>query len=126
MPRGLSKSIKGEAMRISKRAVLACTALATAVVALAGATTGTSAVQRPAPPSPIAGLVKSLNGLSPKAREAKLYNLAKQEGGTLEFYTSLTRTILPEVVKAFEAKYPGIKVNAYRASSEEVPSRCRL
>jgi iron(III) transport system substrate-binding protein len=110
-------------MRISKRVVLAGTALATATVALAGATAGSSAPQTKPPPSPIVGLVNSLNGLSAQARETRLYNLAKQEGGTLELYTSLTRTILPEVVKEFQAKYPAIKVNAYRASSEDVVAR---
>jgi iron(III) transport system substrate-binding protein len=110
-------------MRISKRAVLVVTALATAVVVLVGATAGSSAPEYKVPPSPIAKLVNSLQGLSASKREAKLYNLAKQEGGTLEFYTSLTKTILPEVQKAFEAKYPGIKVHAFRGASEDVVAR---
>ena len=107
--------------RINKRA-LSIVALAVALVALMGAAAGSSATKKEPPPSPIKGLVNSLKGLSPAAREAKLYDAAKAEG-TLNWYTTLSRTIGPGVVKAFEAKYPGIKVDMYRASSEDVSAR---
>lgn len=109
-------------MRISKRAALLSTLLAAALAALTGATAATSTPQA-APPNPVKALANSLKGLSPQQREARLYNLAKREGGALEWYTSLSRTISPGVVKAFEAKYPGLKVNLFRASSEDVTAR---
>jgi len=106
-----------------KRAFVLLTALATMLAALTGASVGSSAVAKDPPPSPIKGLLKSLDGLSLKQREAKLYDLAKKEGGTLSWYTSLSKLIGPAVVKAFEAKYPGIKVDMYRGGSEDVTAR---
>jgi iron(III) transport system substrate-binding protein len=47
-------------------------------------------------------------------REQMLVSGAKKEG-TLTWYTSLTA--YKEIVDVFEAKYPGIKVETYRASS---------
>ena len=108
--------------RIDKRVALLVATLASAVIALSGAAASTSAPAKEPPPSPIKGLVNSLKGLSPTAREQKLYDAAKAEG-TLKWYTTLSRTIGPGVVKAFEAKYPGIKVDMYRASSEDVSAR---
>lgn len=110
------------ALRV-KRAFVLLTALATVLAALTGASVGSSAVAKDPPPSPIKGLLKSLDGLSLKQREAKLYDLAKKEGGQLSWYTSLSKLIGPAVVKAFEAKYPGIKVDMYRAGSEDVTAR---
>ena len=107
--------------RIDRR-VGSIVALAVALVALAGAAAGTSATKKTPPPSPIKGIVNGLKGLSPAAREQKLYTAAKSEG-TVNWYTTLSRTIGPAVVKAFEAKYPGIKVDMYRASSEDVSAR---
>jgi iron(III) transport system substrate-binding protein len=108
--------------RISRRrAWLATFGIAVAAaLALTGAST--SAPEAAPPPSPIKALATSLSKLSPAAREAKLYQGAKAEGA-LNWYTTLSRTIGPGVVKAFEAKYPGIKVSMYRASSEEVTAR---
>lgn len=107
--------------RINKRVAL-LVSLAAALVALVGAGGGTSASVKDPPPSPIKGLLKSLEGLSPAAREQKLYEAAKGEG-TLKWYTTLSKTINPAVAKAFQAKYPGIKIETYRASSEDVTAR---
>ncbi len=107
--------------RTSKRLAVAV-ALTFAVAGLLGAGQGASAPTKTRPPNPIANLVNSLKGLSNTAREAKLYNGAKAEG-TLKWYTTLSSTIGPGVVKAFEAKYPGVKVDMYRASSEDVTAR---
>lgn len=109
--------------RITRRLVLACTLVAALLVVVTGATASPSALHKAPPPSPIKQLVKSLSGLSPQARENRLYDLAKREGGTLEWYTSLSRTISPTVVKLFEEKYSGLKVKLYRASSEDVAAR---
>lgn len=107
----------------SKRGVLAAAVVAAILVSLAGATASRSATSATAPKNPLAGLLKQLKGKSPAAREAFLYNRAKQEGGQLNWYTSLSRTIGPAVVEAFETKYSGIKVNMYRGASEDVTAR---
>jgi iron(III) transport system substrate-binding protein len=110
--------------RIDKRVALVA-ALTCLVAVLSGGAASASAplaTHRDYPPSPIKSLVASLSGLSPAAREQKLYNAAKSEG-SLKWYTTLSRTIGPAVVKAFEAKYPGVKVDMYRASSEDVSAR---
>jgi iron(III) transport system substrate-binding protein len=108
--------------RITKHVGLGFAALVAVVVAMCGAAAGTSATKKEPPASPIKSLVSSLKGLSPAAREQKLYEAAKGEG-TLKWYTTLSRTIGPAVVKAFETKYPGVKVDMYRASSEDVTAR---
>lgn len=109
--------------RLTRRSTLLCALVGSIVVALAGAAGSTSAVKKEPPPSPIKGLVASLNGLSLPAREAKLLDLAKKEGGTLELYTSLSSLIVKNLVKEFEKSYPGIKVNLYRAGSETLTQR---
>ena len=55
-------------------------------------------------------------------REQLLVSGAKKEG-KLVWYTSLTGGPDKEVPAAFEAKYPGIKVETYRASSEDLMAR---
>ncbi|HZA54069.1 MAG TPA: hypothetical protein VE616_07455, partial [Candidatus Udaeobacter sp.] len=47
-------------------------------------------------------------------RERVLFEGAKKEGKLL-WYTSLTGGPNQEVPKAFEAKYPGVKVDVYRS-----------
>lgn len=108
--------------RTNRRVMLLVAALGSAVIALTGAAASMSAPVKEPPPSPIKALVASLATLSPAAREQKLYEGAKKEGA-LKWYTTLSGTISPQVVKAFEAKYPGIKVDRYRASSEDVTAR---
>jgi iron(III) transport system substrate-binding protein len=106
----------------STRGVLVCALVATMIASLAGATASRSATTAPAA-NPLAGILKQVKGKSPTARETMLYNMAKREGGQLNWYTSLSRTIGPGVVDAFEAKYPGIKVSMYRGASEDVTAR---
>ena len=55
-------------------------------------------------------------------REKKLYEGAKKEG-QLNIYTSAQTDDMGALVKGFEAKYPGIKVNVWRSSSEKVLQR---
>jgi len=114
--------------RISKRTTLAVIVLAATMASLIAASaspagqTGQRSEAKGPPPSPIKSLVDSLKGLSPAAREQKLYDAAKAEGA-LKWYTTLSKTIGPKVIKAFEEKYPGIKIDQYRASSEDVTAR---
>ena len=55
-------------------------------------------------------------------REKVLYEAAKKEG-RLMWYTSLTGGPNQDVPKAFEAKYPGIKVDVYRGDSDAIIQR---
>jgi iron(III) transport system substrate-binding protein len=55
-------------------------------------------------------------------REQVLYGGAKAEGKVV-WYTSLAGESYKSMVKAFEAKYPGVKVEAYRGSGHELTTR---
>jgi iron(III) transport system substrate-binding protein len=55
-------------------------------------------------------------------REQGLYAGAKVEGKVV-WYTSLAGDSYKGMVKAFESKYPGVKVEAYRASGHELTTR---
>ena len=52
-------------------------------------------------------------------REALLLAGAKTEGKII-WYTSLAGDSYKELVKAFETKYPGVKVDSYRAAGAEI------
>ena len=55
-------------------------------------------------------------------RDQKIYEAAKQEGA-LTIYTSAQVKDMGAIVAGFEKKYPGIKVEIWRASSEKVLQR---
>jgi iron(III) transport system substrate-binding protein len=55
-------------------------------------------------------------------REQVLYNGAKVEG-KITWYTSLAGESYKAMVKAFESKYPGVKVEAYRVSGSDITVR---
>jgi iron(III) transport system substrate-binding protein len=57
-----------------------------------------------------------------KDREQVLYAGAKAEG-KLTWYTSLAGESYKGMVKAFETKYPGVKVEAYRVSGSDMTAR---
>ena len=69
-------------------------------------------------PASIAELVNYLGA----DREQVLYAGAKAEG-KLFWYTSLAGGSYKEIIRVFESKYPGIKVEAYRASGSELVVR---
>ena len=69
-------------------------------------------------PMTIAELV-TYNG---KDREAVLYAGAKTEGKVI-WYTSLSGDSYKGMVKAFETKYPGVKLEAYRVSGSDMTMR---
>jgi len=52
-------------------------------------------------------------------REQVLYAGAKAEG-KITWYTSLAGGSYKELASAFEAKYPGVKVESYRATRQEL------
>jgi len=55
-------------------------------------------------------------------REAVLYAGAKAEGKII-WYTSLTGDSYKEIVKVFETKYPGVKVESFRAAGADLVVR---
>ena len=55
-------------------------------------------------------------------REQVLYAGAKNEG-KLTWYTSLAGDSYKAMVKAFETKYPGVKIEAYRVSGSDINTR---
>jgi len=55
-------------------------------------------------------------------REQVLYAGAKVEG-KLTWYTSLAGDSYKAMIKAFESKYPGVKVEAYRAGGSDITNR---
>jgi iron(III) transport system substrate-binding protein len=55
-------------------------------------------------------------------REQILYAGAKSEG-KVTWYTSLAGGSYKEMASTFEGKYPGVKVEAYRATSQELTAR---
>jgi iron(III) transport system substrate-binding protein len=55
-------------------------------------------------------------------REHMLYAGAKTEG-KVTWYTSLAGDSYKAMVKAFEGKYPGVKVEAYRVSGSDITTR---
>ena len=64
-----------------------------------------------------------IKGLKPDARTAKLLELAKAEGGQVNVYSSLSSTVVKPLQDAWAAEYPDVKLNLYRASSEDVSNR---
>lgn len=57
-----------------------------------------------------------------KDREAVLFAGAKTEGKAT-WYTSLAGDSYKAMIKAFESKYPGVKLEAYRANGGEITNR---
>jgi iron(III) transport system substrate-binding protein len=55
-------------------------------------------------------------------REQRLYEGAKAEGKVV-WYTSLAGSSYKDLVKGFETKYPGIKVETYRGTSTDIMTR---
>ena len=55
-------------------------------------------------------------------REKVLYTGAKAEGKIM-WYTSLAGASYKELANAFEAKYPGVKVETYRGTRQELGAR---
>ncbi|HWO42037.1 MAG TPA: ABC transporter substrate-binding protein, partial [Candidatus Eisenbacteria bacterium] len=66
--------------------------------------------------------VSELAAYAKDDREKMLYAGAKAEG-KVTWYTSLAGGSYKELASVFESKYPGVKVEAYRATSQELMSR---
>jgi len=79
--------------------------------------TGAGAAQGSRPVS-----IQQLAAYDKPDREKVLYAGARAEG-KLTWYTSLAGESYKKLYAAFEAKYPGIKVEAYRATRQEMGAR---
>jgi iron(III) transport system substrate-binding protein len=99
-------------------------ATAVLVVALAGLIGASVAASRTtaAPANPIKSTLAQVAGLKVAAREAKLEQLAEKEG-QVSVYSSLSSTVAKPLLAAWAAAFPNIKLNLYRASSEDVSNR---
>ncbi len=72
--------------------------------------------------SPVPMAIEQLAAYNKPDREKILYAGAKSEG-KITWYTSLAGGSYKELAAAFEAKYPGVKVESYRATREEMSAR---
>lgn len=106
--------------RPTKRAALVA-ALIAALAGLVGASVAASKVAA-TPPNPIKATLAQVAGLKVKAREAKLEQLAAKEG-QVNVYSSLSKTVTKPLTSAWADAYPDVKLNLYRASSEDVSNR---
>jgi iron(III) transport system substrate-binding protein len=109
--------------RVSRRAALTLAVLGAAVASLVGASIGSSSSAVKIPANPLKATLAQVKGLKPAAREDKLYQLAKAQGGQLNVYTSLSALVVTGVTKAWADEYPDVKLNLYRGSSEDVTAR---
>jgi iron(III) transport system substrate-binding protein len=110
--------------RTAQRIVLACTILALVATSLVAATVANTAPTKapPAMPANLKAVLAQVKGLKVKDREAKLLELAAKEG-QVNLYTSLSSLVTKGLSDAWKAKYPDVKLNLYRASSEDVTAR---
>ena len=110
--------------RVSKRVVRATSLLVIAIAALVAATVGNTAATKtpPAAPANFKNVLAQIKGLKPADRTAKLQQLAAQEG-QVNVYTSLSSTVTKPLQSAWSKAYPDVKLNLYRASSEDVTAR---
>ncbi|HEY6029368.1 MAG TPA: extracellular solute-binding protein [Gaiellaceae bacterium] len=107
--------------RVGKSRLLLLAVLAAAVAALVATSVG-SASSTATPPNPIAKVLGQVKGMKVQARESKLAQLAAQEG-QVSVYSSLSKLVVDPLTKAWAAAYPDVKLNFYRASSEDVVAR---
>jgi iron(III) transport system substrate-binding protein len=111
---------------ISRRVVVVVSLLAAIVATLVAASVGSSAVQAAAPPIPakLKADIRTAGKISdPAQRMAALEQLAENEGGELNVYTSLSSLIVKSVQSQWAKDYPKIKLNLFRGSSEDVTAR---
>jgi len=111
--------------RIPSRGARGVVLVAAATAALVAAAVGYSASTAAPPPVPakLKSDIAAVAGLGAAARDAKLAQMAEQEGGELNVYTSLSSLVVKGVQSEWAKAYPNIKLNLYRASSEDVTAR---
>ena len=68
-------------------------------------------------------VVAAVDGLSADARAQKLVELAKQQGGKVTVYSSLSKLVVKPLEKAWAKAYPDVKLEFFRISSEDLTQR---
>lgn len=108
--------------RLWRRSAVAAVSATVLLSAAAVAHTATRGSGPPPMPSSLKAVLAQVNGLKPTAREAKLAQLAAQEG-QVNVYTSLSKLITGAVQKEWSTSYPNVKLNLYRAANEDVVAK---
>ena len=88
----------------------------------ASPTTGTETAATPAADGTFESVFAAVEGLTGEERQSALEEMAAQEGGELNLYTSMAEGLAESVASTFEES-TGITVNLYRAGSETVTQR---
>jgi iron(III) transport system substrate-binding protein len=115
--------------RITKARVTTVVA-AVATAAFVGASIGSAAPAKvPIPANPLKSIEAQVKGLSIKGgfpnnpRDTKLHQLALQEGGVVNVYSSLSSFVTKPLMNTWKATFPDITLNFYRGASEDVSAR---
>jgi iron(III) transport system substrate-binding protein len=95
------------------------TLMLTAAVLVAGPGPARVAAQ----PADIDALQRSLVGLSPAAREQRLLEGAKGEGGQIVAYLTWNERQSHDLADQFQKRYPSVRVSVLRAGSGEIVNR---
>jgi iron(III) transport system substrate-binding protein len=107
------------------RPVIVAALLAVALAASVAASAGTAST----PPNPIKPILAQVNGLKIKGgfpnnpRDQKLHQLAVQEGGQVNVYSSISSFVQKPLQDAWKATFPDIQLTLYRAAGEDVSTR---
>ncbi|MGE5818785.1 MAG: ABC transporter substrate-binding protein [Deltaproteobacteria bacterium] len=72
--------------------------------------------------APVDEVLQKISSLPTPQRKAALEQGARQEG-QIVFYTSVSAADVPKIIAAFEATYPFLKVNPYRAQPSTLVNR---
>jgi len=110
----------------ARRPLLVAATLVVAVVASAAATAGSAASAPANPLKPILTQIKGLKikgGFPNNPRDQKLHQLAVQEGGQVNVYTSVSSFVQKPLQQAWSQMFPDITLNLYRAAGEDVSQR---
>jgi iron(III) transport system substrate-binding protein len=114
-----------------KRSALSLAVLVTALAAFVGASVGSAAptAKIVIPPNPLKPVLKQVAGLQIKGKfpndpyDQKLHQLALQEGGQVNVYSSLSSFITKPLTALWKQTFPDITLNFYRGASEDVSAR---
>jgi ABC-type thiamine transport system substrate-binding protein len=115
----------------SKRSAVSLAILVTALATVVGASVGSAAPAKnvPIPPNPLKPILSQVAGLKitggfpGNPRDTKLHQLALQEGGQVNVYSSLSSFITKPLTDLWKQTFPDITLNFYRAGSEDVSAR---
>jgi len=115
----------------TKRSAVLLATLVTALAAVVGASVGSAAptAKIVIPPNPLKPILTQVAGLKIKGGfpsdpyDAKLHQLAVQEGGQVNVYSSLSSFITKPLTTLWKSTFPDVTLNFYRGASEDVSAR---